>query len=201
MSPSSSAELQAIANLKSIPPKPGSRRLRNVVPQNPNQNAIALHFSFGKFAAVLGSDLEESGNPATGWSAIINSGLQHSLSLVRASLFKVPHHGSETGHHDKVWDQLLEALPTSLTTPFTRSRLPKESDISRVSKLSAIFWVTRDAQAKSKVKRDRMVEREMKSIVKERQSINDRMGHLQVRIAEDGQFAIANNGLPVAYEN
>ena len=173
LSPSSTAKLQAIANLKAVRPKVGSRRVRNVVAQTPNLNAVALHFSFGEFSAVLGSDLEESGNSATGWSAILGSGLQSSLSLSQASVFKVPHHGSETGHHDGVWRQLLVSNPISLTTPFSSSDLPKETDVSRIVKLSKVFWVTRNPRARSRVKRDRMVEREMKSMVKEKRSIND----------------------------
>jgi beta-lactamase superfamily II metal-dependent hydrolase len=199
MSPSSSAKLQAMANMKARTPTPGEKRTRNIVRQSPNHNAVALHFSFGKFSAILGADLEETGNAATGWSAILRSGLHQSLSLSSAAVFKVPHHGSETGHHDQVWSELLAPKPVSITTPYASSNLPKASDISRISKRSDVFWVTRDPQSKKKIKRERMVEREMKSVVIERKAVNESMGHLQLRIEPTGRIDISDNGVPVSH--
>ena len=110
-----------------------------------------------------------------------------------SSLFKVSHHGSQTGHHEKIWQDLLITKPLSITTPFTRSGLPTPDNIKRIQELSSNFLITRDPQAKSLIKRDNMVERELRAIVKERKSINDKMGHIQIRISGSGNLNIAAN--------
>ncbi len=38
-----------------------------------------------------------------------------------------------------------------------------------------------------------MVERELRAIVKERKTINDKMGHIQIRISEKGLLDIRTN--------
>ena len=193
VSPSDVAVTQSIAKLAELKPKQGDSRLRNVVPESANLNAIALHFSFGNFSALLGSDLEETGNSQTGWSAIFSDNIINELSLPSASLFKVSHHGSDTGHHDRIWTELLVKNPLSLTTPFTRCNLPIADNIMRLQKLSSEFLITRDPRSNKRVKRDSMVERELRAIVKERKTINDKMGHIQIRISEKGLLDIRTN--------
>ena len=63
-----------------------------------------------------------------------------------------------------------------MTTPFTRSGLPIPDNIKRLQELSSDFLITRDPQVKNLIKRDNMVERELRAIVKERKSINHKMG-------------------------
>jgi len=193
LSPSDVAVTQAISKLVQLKPKTGDNRVRNVVPEDENLNAVTIHFSFGCFSAVLGSDLEETGNLQTGWSAVFEDNIISELSLPASSLFKVSHHGSQTGHHEKIWQDFLIKKPLSMTTPFTRSGLPTPDDIKRLQKLSSDFLITRDPQVKSLIKRDNMVERELRAIVKERKSINDKMGHIQIRISDKGIFKIAAN--------
>lgn len=199
LSPSDVAVTQSLSKLSQITKKPGDTRTRNVVPESENLNAVALHFSFGEFSALLGSDLEDTGNLEIGWSAIFKDNIVNELSLSAASLFKVAHHGSETGHHDKIWQDLLINKPLSMTTPFVRCGLPTQANIERIQGLSSNFLITRDPQANKKIKRDNMVEREFRSIVKERKSINDKMGHIQIRISKEGKFNIAANQNAVCF--
>jgi hypothetical protein len=49
----------------------------------------------GPFAALLGADLEETGNPQTGWTPIVQSTARPGAM---SQMFKVPHRGSENGH-------------------------------------------------------------------------------------------------------
>ncbi|WP_431067619.1 MBL fold metallo-hydrolase [Methylotuvimicrobium sp.] len=193
LSPSDVAVTQSIASLTQLAQKQGKRRTRNVVPTSENLNAVALHFSFGNFSALLGSDLEETGNPQTGWSAIFENNVINELSLSSASLFKVAHHGSETGYHDKIWQELLIKSPLSMTTPYTRSSLPTADNINKLQKLSSHFLITRDPQANKRIKRENMVERELRSIAKDRKTINEKMGHIQIRITIDGNLNISGN--------
>jgi len=199
LSPSDVATTQAIAKLATLKIKEGDQRVRNIVPESENLNAVALHFTFGNLSIVLGADLEETGNPQTGWSAIFNSNIISELSLPVASLFKVSHHGSQTGHHDKIWQELLTEKPLSITTPYSRSHLPKTENIIRLKALSSCFLVTRDSKVSKKIKRDPMVERELKAIVKEKRTLNDKMGHIQIRIPLDGEFDISANEHVISY--
>jgi len=44
-----------------------------------------------------------------------------------------------------------------------------------------------------------MVERELKAIVKEKRTLNDKMGHIQIRIPLDGEFDISVNEHVIRY--
>lgn len=193
LSPSSSAVNQSIANIVDMMPNPDGKRGRNLIKASENLNAVAMYFSYADFSAVLGSDLEEGQNKNSGWSAVISSNIFDNQSLALADLFKVPHHGSENAHNDDVWTQLLKASPLSITTPFLSSRLPTDQDIQRIKSLSSDFHITHDPKSSTKIRRDNMVEREMKSIVLDRKVLNKIMGHIQIRITPDAQTTINLN--------
>lgn len=201
LSPSDVAVTQSISKLAQLTKKPNDPRIRNVVPVSENLNAVAIHFSFGSFSALLGSDLEDMGNVQIGWSAIFEDNIVNELSLPAASLFKVSHHGSDTGYHDKIWQDLLIKKPLSMTTPFSRCDLPTPDNIKKLQGLSSNLLITRDPRARNRIKRDNMVERELRAIVKERKSVNDKMGHIQVRISEKGKFDISANQNAVRFSN
>ncbi len=192
LSPSEVACTQSIVRLQEERPKPGERRKRLVAPMDENLNAVALHFSFGGFSVLLGSDLEEtdSGNINTGWSAVIDRNLKGKLSLGSASLFKIPHHGSKNGHHTQIWSDFFKEKPVSITTPFLTHRLPKMSDIERITELSSKFIITKNPDPKFKPKKKTkskvMVERWIKQKVSQRCVVNDQMGHIQIRASKDG---------------
>lgn len=199
LSPSSSSVTQSLANIVESIPLAGDLRIRRVIRQSENHNAVALYFAFDDFKAILGSDLEESGNSDTGWSAIIDSGIQAHLSLERAQLFKVPHHGSANGHHNEVWSQLLNDETTSIVTPHTSSGLPKDEDIDRLKAFSSEVWLSRNPHPGKPARRDAMVEREMRGVVKSRFAINDRIGHIQVRINSDRGLEVRGNGQVIRF--
>ncbi len=122
-----------------------------------------------------------------------NSNIAAQLSLDKACVFKVAHHGSETGHHQDTWEQLLVPQPLAMTTPYSNSRLPKETDIERIISLASSFIITRDPTPKSKTKRNPYADRWLKRQTKNRHVINDKMGHVQIRIELDGNFRVALN--------
>jgi len=88
----------------------------------PNTEAVALHIDFGDDAALLGADLEEHGN--FGWSALVAD--RWSGSRRPATVYKVAHHGSETGDCSQIWSVMLQPRPVACLTPFIngRHRLP-----------------------------------------------------------------------------
>ena len=114
--------LRSVGNL--IPGEgKGKNRIRTV---SPNDNAVVLMVRVDNFVLLLGSDLEKHG-----WIRILNSQAQPTF---KASVFKVPHHGSINAHETTVWRQLLEPEPFAILTPWRRGGgvLPTEQDAQRI---------------------------------------------------------------------
>lgn len=92
-----------------------------------NSISVALWLDFAKDKALLGGDLI-----AEGWAAIV----KNRVGSGRASLYKVPHHGSITGHEDSVWTDMLIEKPISLMSVYNSSGLPRDDDKNRIMERS-----------------------------------------------------------------
>jgi hypothetical protein len=117
---------------------------RAAVARTPNLAAVVLHVQRGDDAMLLGADLETSGNPLRGWTAVVTEALR--LSMSRAQVVKVPHHGSYSSHHPEMWTKLLSPAPTGVLTPYNRgaptSRPPTDADVERIAGLCGASYVT-----------------------------------------------------------
>jgi hypothetical protein len=113
--------------------------------QRTNLLSVVTLVQVGPFAALLGADLQETGDPQTGWTPIVRSTARPSAM---SQIFKVPHHGSENGHSPEVWASMLQAKPISIATPYSggRNPLPSEQDKTRISQHSSDFYVTAPTQ-------------------------------------------------------
>lgn len=173
----SSAEVTACLNIlaESIPEFRSAKR--RIVSSSPNHAAVAIQVERGDFRALLGSDLEERGDPESGWSAVIAN---HINVGGRSGLYKVAHHGSETAHHAGIFDQLCEA-PASIVTPYRRSRLPRNDDLSRLDEHSSAVHMTADPRVGSPPRRPRAVERTIKTVTKAHGLMSSKMGLVRVR--------------------
>lgn len=101
--------------------------------------SIVLLMKFMNDGILLGGDLENGTSTTDGWNAVVNN---YSHKKCRPSIFKIPHHGSENGHNDLVWKNILSEKPISILTVYNKgSKLPKESDIDRIKKLSKKLFV------------------------------------------------------------
>jgi hypothetical protein len=107
---------------------------RRLASGDPNEFAIAIWVEIGDISILLGGDLIR-GPEDCGWKAVVQS---HS-PRVKASVHKVPHHGSVTAHHSAVWSELLDDQVISLLAPFRAGRtvLPNADDIKRIKSLSS----------------------------------------------------------------
>lgn len=162
LSPSDESIKRAVAVLAQQQPREGLPK-RRLVAQTPNHAAVVLHVQIGTINLLLGSDLEEAGDPATGWSAVLGVSRQPAKS----SVYKVAHHGSVTGDTPGIWCELLEARPLCLLTPFIngRVRLPTERDVERVKAHAASVYASRSPALKTgKAQLDRSVEKTLKEI-------------------------------------
>ncbi|WP_297652072.1 MBL fold metallo-hydrolase [Hydrogenophaga sp.] len=137
LSPSAETTRVSLVNMSSMLPVNWAKK--TALPSGPNHVAVAMHFRAGAHSILLGSDLEEHGNTQTGWNAVLSSqGRPNSI----ASLYKVAHHGSQTGEHPGIWSQLLTSTPISILTPFTRSDLPRHDDVTRITTNSSSTYIS-----------------------------------------------------------
>ena len=87
---------------------------RRATSQNPNHLSVVTLIEVGEVAILLGGDLEETGDPETGWSVIVAS---RNRPPGRATIFKAPHHGADNAHNPEVWASMLEDNPYTVLTP------------------------------------------------------------------------------------
>ena len=113
-----------------------------------NDISIATIVSVGDACALLGADLETTSSPHRGWNAVLAS---TNRPADVASLFKVPHHGSVTGQHDDIWNDLLTSQPVAILTPWNRgSKLPTRGDRARIASYAERSFITARGSAASK---------------------------------------------------
>jgi beta-lactamase superfamily II metal-dependent hydrolase len=119
----------------------------HIPPGHRNDRSIALWLRLGNAIVLLGSDLEETGKNDEGWSAVISG-----MRRAQASVFKIPHHGSASGHVDSVWDSLVKKNPISVVTPWKRGlhSLPTRQDVERLQTKTDALYVTAIPQNKRK---------------------------------------------------
>jgi len=168
---------------------PKVKELRNVVPMpEQNDNSIVLWVQVNDTCLLLGADLEETKDLYTGWSAIVNSKQRPNQ---KATIFKIPHHGSENGHSDDVWNKMINESHISLLTSKIggRGAIPKESDIERIKNYSPNLFCTKVPKG-IKIKRDNTVEKMYNSIVKNRHILNGKIGQIQMRFSNSSSIEV-----------
>ena len=159
LSPSDADHLAFLDRIARLLPQVGSLK-RPARDPMPNEAAVVVWVTIGDLGLLLGSDLENSQDHATGWTAILNSA---SRPHGRAVVFKVPHHGSETGHNERVSSELLVAQPLALITPFLRgSKLPTGKDVARIASLTPAAFSSTTVRNRQAKKRSPAVRRQLK---------------------------------------
>ncbi|MCA8237300.1 MBL fold metallo-hydrolase [Burkholderia cenocepacia] len=140
LSPSDADNTEAVARFAQMLPQDRDP-VRRATPGKPNHVALAMHIAVGNLHILLGSDLEKTTALDSGWDAVLS---EESRTIPMSTLYKVSHHGSITGHHEGIWNQLLHPKPLSILTPFRRGRvrLPKETDRQRIRSLSGLAYAT-----------------------------------------------------------
>ena len=106
---------------------PSESRTKTRVPSvTPNDMSVVLWIGVDDIAVLLGSDLEKRG-----WVEILQSEEQ---PTGKASVFKVPHHGSESAHEPDVWNRMLDPNPIAVLAPWRKGGnvLPSQRDVRRI---------------------------------------------------------------------
>lgn len=150
----------------------------------PNDTSVVVSIQSKYFTAILGADLEVSNDTLKGWDAVLNSQYRPKK---KSLFFKIAHHGSHTGDHADVWQHMLEKNPYAFLTPFARqkNKIPLKSDLTRISKRTPNFYLTRWPPTQRLPKRPNPVERSIKSFSQNHTAIQKRVGHLRFRIKMD----------------
>lgn len=113
-----------------------------------NLLSIVMLMKYGDDGFLFGSDMETKSNTNMGWKAIAKN---YEHSRTRPSVFKVPHHGSENGHCDDVWNEILKEFPISILTVYNKGhKLPKDEDVERIKNLSSNLYVVGEKSKKAK---------------------------------------------------
>lgn len=180
LSPSDRQFELSLAEIGSLMPETRETK-RRAPSQRENHLSVVTWVKIGEECSLLlGGDLEERGHPALGWSAILSLDPK---PTGRASFFKVPHHGSITGHHDQVWQELLEPDAHAVLTPWgLGSKLPKQSDVHRITSLTSHSFATSTPDAnRSRAFRIPAVERTVRESSVKLRAAQPPMGHVRVR--------------------
>jgi hypothetical protein len=181
LSPSGATLLDAVQEFASLAPTAGQSK-RAVPRPERNPHCVVLWIEVGDVRIVLGADLEREPLPDRGWTAIIDSaarpqGLCHFI--------KIPHHGSEDAHDERVWSELLIPSPHAGVTPFRQGRvaLPRATDTARIAGLTDRAWITRGSSDSRSPTRPRAVER----------TLNEMGGSLRMTSVEPGRVTFRCN--------
>ena len=91
----------------------------------PNRIAVVLLIKVDEAVVLLGSDLE-----GRGWLEILAA---RERPNCKASIFKIPHHGSQNAHEDRMWSEMLDSEPIAALTPWRKGGrvLPTEGEQER----------------------------------------------------------------------
>ncbi|WP_139043249.1 MBL fold metallo-hydrolase [Mycobacterium lentiflavum] len=137
LSPSSEAVERAMQSLAdSVAVAADEKRTGTI---DPNELAVAIYIVVGDTAVLLGADLLR-GPDGCGWQAVL--ALEHFIADPLASVFKIPHHGSQNAHHDDVWTRLVSGEVISLVAPYRKGSkpLPSPEDVERLKGLSKAVY-------------------------------------------------------------
>jgi hypothetical protein len=186
LSPSDHTITMALKNIGKLIPSVGD--LQTQIPsRSPNHASVVLWVEAGSLRALLGADLEHTGNAGEGWMAVLecHKGRQDQQS---AALFKVPHHGSANADYPVVWSDMLNDHPFAVVTPYSalRTPLPRPSDLARLSKRTANLFCTAEGAGKPPA-RASVVEKTMRRELTSRRVIEGKPGHVRVRWSLNGQ--------------
>ena len=125
----------------------------------PSANAVSvvLHVRVGDTEVLLGGDLER-----TGWKAVL---CNENRGPVRASVFKIPHHGSRNADEPRVWETMLSNDPRAVLAPWNLAgrALPNAADVRRILSRTPYAW----ASARRKHFRHRRNRREVDRTLRE----------------------------------
>ncbi|MDA2918905.1 hypothetical protein MYX76_05325 [Desulfobacterota bacterium AH_259_B03_O07] len=190
LSPSSAAQLKSLEGFSKLmanefEPVRNLRQLEN------NHTSIVLWVKVGSINILLGADLEELGVPDDGWQRILNN--QKLPRGSKSEMFKIPHHGSENGHHAGVWSDLVVDDNFSVVTPFQHGHhnLPTNSDLRRISSYSQKAYIA-GGTVPASLRKDKERKNLLRKVNKNLQRKRRELGHviMQKKIVPPSDWSV-----------
>ena len=177
LSPSDRAYDAFLQQIGQLVPKADEAK-RRIPSLMPNDAAVAMLVSIGDTAILLGADLERRG-----WLEVLDD---YNEPNSKPSVFKVPHHGSQNAHEDRVWNEMLSKEPVVALTPWRRggSELPTRNDAQRVLSYSSRAYVTADkssARGTSRRRRDNAVNKTIRESGVRIRTVGQSSGMIRLR--------------------
>jgi Metallo-beta-lactamase superfamily len=180
LSPSSAAYLAALARFsEGLVPK--EDQSRSGIPNlEPNDLAIVLTVKVEALRFLLGADLEEGGRAGLGWQAVLDK-FAHTDNSHEG--FKIPHHGSVSGHHEEVWPKLFDQEAWAVLTPCVRGKnlLPEKTDIERICSYCRYPYITAQRSLTRYRYRDSTVQRQLREMGVTIDEEDSKQGHVRFR--------------------
>lgn len=176
LSPNDAAFLNFLSHIGSLLPGQGQTR-RRIPSLTPNKVSVVLWIKIGDAVLLLGSDMEKPG-----WVDILASTTRPAN---KASVFKIPHHGSANADEQEVWRDMLEVNPWAVLTPWRRGGriLPSQGDVQRILSCTpnAYSTVPRRRLTASPARRDNMVNKTLQEAGIKLRSVSVSPGAVRLR--------------------
>jgi len=146
----------------------------------PNSKSVAIFLRLNSHGVILGADLETSKNRNEGWSCI----LDQSQVLDRvSSLFKIPHHGSENGFCDEIWNRFLDSNTISKLTPYNKKqKLPQPDMLNKYVELSKELYMTTLVYGDKPKERTKAIDKMLKKMEYKVREVKFQQGIIRCRI-------------------
>lgn len=178
LSPSHDGVIATITRLSNICDHRTARRLPRI---EKNHASVVLSIEISGRLILLGGDLEVRADRDYGWLRVVDCHAK--AEMPKHEVFKIPHHGSENGDHDKIWSDLLEFDATAVVSPFAsgRTMLPGEKERERIRTRTQNGYLTAPPKPKRMKHPNRMVEKTMQEVTGQLDQLPSRYGHVRVR--------------------
>ena len=185
LSPSANTITNAVGNFATML-KVAMKQNRLPFPSvTPNDQSVVLLVETKDVHLLLGADLENSASPHTGWNAVIACTTR---PKILSSGYKVAHHGSNNGDMPEIWEYLNNSNPHALLTTYSRGKkpLPSDDDVKRLKLQTNQAYCT-VWPVSQRPKNRTLVDRIMNQVVRNRQAVLKRPGHIRLRVPLDGK--------------
>ena len=187
LSPSSNEVSYANLAFSKLIPVPGKREKRIATPKH-NYTSVAMWCRIGTHRLLLGADVETRADPKTGWTNILDDSqvLDRDLAkklLRTCPIFKVAHHGSKTGHDQRVWNEVLTGEPLVVMTPWNNAGqyLPTTEDLKRLSRLTPHAYITAPPARRRTKFKPSVVREILNDLTEDTHIVEPSVGHIRLR--------------------